>query len=109
MDQVVLDFVEDRGGGAERRSGFTRTLRMLLIKEKGPITARTMSEELISKHPELASRHKNLVVSVTPILNRLVSYGEACSIELDGKRAWQWAGKDYATSSRSIDESPTES
>jgi Ni,Fe-hydrogenase III large subunit len=104
LEQELSNFINSPGTG-KRQSGLTKALRMILVKGQSPISTRDICEHLTDKYAELAVRHKNLYASVTTILARLVSYGEAISVDVDGKRAWQWAGKDHATSSANAEDS----
>ncbi|PYX47075.1 MAG: hypothetical protein DMG79_14785, partial [Acidobacteria bacterium] len=45
---------------------------------------------LQQKMPVLLARHKDPMASVTTVLNRLVEYGEAQAVLLNGRRAWCW-------------------
>jgi hypothetical protein len=90
LEQELLDLLGLPGVEGARRPGFTRSCRMVLIEAAGPVGARDVCERLSLKDPEVASRHKDLLASVTTILNRLVAYGEVRSFQLNGKRVWQW-------------------
>jgi hypothetical protein len=90
LQQELLDLLSVRGVGEARHSGFTQTCRMVLIEAAGPVSAREVCEQLSLKHPDVASRHKDLVASVTTILNRLVAYGEVRRSRVNGKTFWQW-------------------
>jgi len=104
LEQELCNLIDSRGTG-KRQSGLTKALRMILVKGQSPINTRDICENLTEEHAALALRHKNLYASVTTILARLVSYGEAISVDVDGKRAWQWAGKEHSPSSANAEDS----
>lgn len=92
LRRELMEFLEERGPGRHR--GFTYTCRLILMEAKGPIDARTVGQKITDNYPDIAIRHKDLVASVSTVLNRLVSYGEARSTEINGKRAWEWISED---------------
>lgn len=104
LEQELSNFINSPGTG-KRQSGLTEALRMILVKRESPISTRDICENLTDKHAELAARHKNLYASVTTIVARLVRYGEVISVDVDGKRAWQWVGKHNSTPSANAEDS----
>ncbi len=92
LDQELAEMVDLRGSG--RQPGFTKACRGILLEARQPLSARDVCEHLNQKHPALLARHKDPVASVTTVLNRLVSYGEALPVNLpNGRRAWQWVAE----------------
>ena len=88
LQQELVDFMEERT--TPRQPGFTRACRLVLMEANGPVNSRLMCEKLWLRHRDLALRHKDLLASVTSVLNRLVRYGEAQAIEENGRRVWTW-------------------
>ena len=89
LQDELLEFMENRS--VKRQPGFTRACRFVLMQANRPLNSREMCEQLWHKHRELAIRHKDLLASVTTVLNRLVGYGEARAIEEPGgRRIWEW-------------------
>lgn len=92
LDQELAELVDRRGSG--RQPGFTKACRVILLEARRPLSARDVCDHLQQRHPDLLSRHKDPVASVTTVLNRLVDYGEALPVSLDsGRRAWQWVAE----------------
>jgi hypothetical protein len=83
-----------------RQPGFTKACRTILMEANRAMSARDVCDRLQQKSPLLLSRHKDPMASVTTVLNRLVSYGEAVAVVLEnGRRAWRWvADSDLAVS-----------
>jgi hypothetical protein len=78
-------------GVSDRRKGFTRACRQILMESQTPLHPRQCCEELWRRFPELAGRHKDLGASVTTVFHRLVAYGEArCFLDDRGVRVWEW-------------------
>lgn len=73
------------------RAGFTRTCRTILMEAEGAMSAREVREKMLERDPTLLSRHKDLLASITTILNRLAEYGEAVKVSNAAGRAWQWS------------------
>jgi hypothetical protein len=89
LQSELLVFMDNRS--VRRQPGFTRACRFLLIEARRPLNSRQICEQLWQRHRELAARHKDLLASVTTVLNRLVGYGEARAIEEPGgRRLWEW-------------------
>ena len=72
-------------------AGFTRTCRSILMEAEGAMSAREVREKMLERDPTLLSRHKDLLASITTILNRLAQYGEAVKVSNAAGRAWQWS------------------
>jgi hypothetical protein len=98
-DEVLHDelrIVLDRGM-SDRRKGFTRACRQVLMEAQAPLRPRQGCEALWQKFPELAGRHKDLGASVTTVFHRLVAYGEArCFLDEQGVRVWEWVAESNA-------------
>jgi len=74
-----------------RQPGFTKACRRVLMEVRRPLGAREVCTELERYVPAILARHKDPLASVTTVLNRLVDYGEARSLNNDrGRRVWQW-------------------
>ena len=59
-----------------------------------PLGAREVCVELERRAPTVLARHKDPLASVTTVLNRLVDYGEARSLNNDrGRRVWEWVSE----------------
>ena len=79
----------DRGQD-HRQPGFTWTCRVVLRESARPLGAREVCEQIKLRNPALLARHRDPLASVTTVLNRLASYGEARFILTDrGGRTWQ--------------------
>ncbi|MBZ5681211.1 MAG: hypothetical protein LAO24_14015 [Acidobacteriia bacterium] len=92
-DSVLSDELRitlDRGI-SDRKKGFTRACRQILMESRTPLHPRQCCEELWRRFPEVAGRHKDLGASVTTVFHRLVAYGEArCFLDERGVRVWEW-------------------
>jgi hypothetical protein len=89
LGDAYLDLKSRQKGGEQR--GFTRTCRVILMESAHPLTAREICEELKKRIDQIEVRHKDLLASVTTVLNRLAEYGEAQPVTLEnGRRAWRW-------------------
>src|SRR5258708_15667390 len=87
--QVALE-----GRPSDRRKGFTRACRQVLMQSRAPLPLRYFLGELRRKFPEVADRHKDLSASVTTVFHRLATYGEArWSEDEKGGRVWQWVAE----------------
>lgn len=77
-------------GKRGRQDGFTNTCRRILSEAQSPMTANQFGDVIAQRCPELSAKHKNLLASITTVLNRLVSYGEAeSSVGVGGRRVWR--------------------
>jgi len=72
-----------------RRTGLTDACRSVLMKALQPLTAHEVVERMRASNAELIYHHKDSIASVTTILLRLESYGEATSeAGFSGRRLW---------------------
>jgi len=79
------------GQASDRRKGFTRACRQILMQSRAPLPLRDFLEELRRRFPELADRHKDLSASMTTVFHRLAGYGEVrCFANEKGTRVWEW-------------------
>ena len=82
------------GRPSDRRKGFTRACRQILMQSRAPLPLRYFIVELRRKFPEVADRHKDLSASVTTVFHRLATYGEArWSEDEKGGRVWEWVAE----------------
>jgi hypothetical protein len=70
--------------------GLTAVCREVLVKERRSLTANEVYRLIQQCFPSLLARHKEPISSVTTVLNRLVKYGQAESVLVGKRRAWQW-------------------
>jgi predicted Zn-ribbon and HTH transcriptional regulator len=76
---------------SQRRPGLSKECRFALMNSDQPLSAREVCARVQERLPSLA-KHKDALASVTTILNRLVSYGEAYDVmQPGGTRRWGWA------------------
>jgi len=75
-----------------RHTGLTGQCRAELLKTETPLTALALVTKIQASNPELINHHKDPIASVTAILLRLESYGEATS-ETCGSRRRLWKAK----------------
>jgi hypothetical protein len=76
---------------ARKQPGFTRACRVVLMESSVPLDARHGYYELRRRFPDLASRHKDPLASLTTVFNRLAGYGEVRSFRNQkGRRMWEW-------------------
>ena len=86
------------GRPSDRRKGFTRACRQVLMQSRTPLPLRYFIGELRRKFPEVADRHKDLSASVTTVFHRLATYGEArWSEDEKGGRVWEWVAETRAS------------
>ena len=79
-------------GAGPRVSGLTSTCRRILMEASLPMSSHEVLQRINAENPSVLARHKDPLASLTTILNRLVSYGEAQRVLLaDSRRGWQWA------------------
>jgi hypothetical protein len=89
LSDELLELVDRKSSG--RQPGFTKACRMILMDANRALSARDVCDRIQQKAPPMLARHKDPMASVTTVLNRLVSYGEAQAVVLDsGRRAWRW-------------------
>lgn len=78
-------------GTAQRLPGLTDMCRTILMEADRDLSLHDVLEEISTRNPALLAGHKNPMASLTTILNRLVSSGEAQRLLFNNnKRAWQW-------------------
>src|SRR5579863_4442682 len=79
------------GKAAVRRSGITQACRQVLMDAGCPLTARNVCEQIQKRAMLDPPCSKNLVATVSTVLNRLGQYGEARTVPRhSGPRAWVW-------------------
>jgi hypothetical protein len=89
LDEDLMELVDRRAGG--RQPGFTKACRLVLMEAEQPLSVREVCDRLQERMPAILLRHKDPLASVTTVLNRLVDYGEAQSVQrANGRRAWKW-------------------
>jgi hypothetical protein len=92
----LLELIDRKPNG--RQPGFTKACRRVLMDVRRPLGAREVCVELERYAPEVLGRHKDPLASVTTVLNRLVDYGEARSLNNDrGRRVWEWVSESDET------------
>lgn len=79
-------------GTAQRLPGLTDMCRTILMEADRDLSLHDVLEGICARNPALLAGHKNPMASLTTILNRLVSSGEAQRLVFNNnnKRAWQW-------------------
>jgi len=89
LGEDLLELVDRKTGG--RQPGFTKACRLVLMEAEQPLSVREVCDRIQQRMPAVLLRHKDPLASVTTVLNRLVDYGEAQSLQRpNGRRAWQW-------------------
>ena len=89
FDEQLLELVGRKA--SKRRSGLTKTCRMVLIQAGRPLSAREVCNQIMSQNPPLLLSHKDPMASVNTLLSRLADYGEArVGTDDSGRRVWQW-------------------
>jgi phenazine biosynthesis-like protein len=89
VNEELLELVDRKSNG--RQPGFTKACRMILMDANRALSARDVCDRIHEKLPPMLERHKDPMVSVTTVLNRLVAYGEARAVALEnGRRAFKW-------------------
>jgi hypothetical protein len=89
LGEDLMELVDRRTGG--RQPGFTKACRLVLMEAEQPLSVREVCDRIQRRMPAVLLRHKDPLASVTTVLNRLVDYGEAQSVQRpNGRRAWQW-------------------
>ncbi len=72
-----------------RGAGLTEACRAALSTSSRPLTAREVVDTIRTKDAKVIQHHKDPVASVTSILHRLGSYGEATAeVSQSGRRMW---------------------
>lgn len=92
LNDELMELVDRKSNG--RQPGFTKACRMILMESGRAIHSRDICDYFQQKMPTLLARHKDPIASVTTVLNRLVDYGEAEAVVLNGRRAWRWVADD---------------
>ena len=75
-----------------RCTGLTEACRPVLMKASQPLTAQEVVERMRASNAELICHHKDPIASVSTILIRLESYGEATR-EVGSSRRRLWMSK----------------
>lgn len=72
-----------------RGAGLTEACRAALSNSSRPLTAREVVDTIRTRDAKVIQNHKDPVASVTSILHRLGSYGEATTkVSRSGRRMW---------------------
>src|ERR1019366_6215928 len=89
LGEDLLELIDRKPNG--RQPGFTKACPRVLMEMRRPLGAREVCLELERYAPAILARHKDPLASVTTVLNRLVDYGEARSLNNErGRRVWEW-------------------
>ena len=96
LNEELMELVDRKTSG--RQPGFTKACRMILMESGRAMSSRDICDYFQEKLPALLARHKDPTASVTTVLNRLVEYGEAEAVMVNGRRAWKWVADSAATS-----------
>jgi hypothetical protein len=88
LNEELMELVDRKTTG--RQPGFTKACRMILMESGRAMSSRDICDYFQEKMPALLARHKDPTASVTTVLNRLVDYGEAEAVMVNGRRAWRW-------------------
>ncbi len=91
LNEELLELVDRKSSG--RQPGFTKACRMILMEAGHALNSRDICDYFQQKMPAILARHKDPIASVTTVLNRLVEYGEAQPVMLNGRRAWLWVAE----------------
>jgi hypothetical protein len=90
LNDELVALVEGKTG-SERRRGFTRACRRVMIDASAPLRTSQVCERLRERFPEVLERHSSPLASVTTVLGRLQDYSEVSSSEdSSGRRIWIW-------------------
>lgn len=92
LSEELLELVGE-AKDRKRQAGFTNACRKILIDATQPLSARDVCQQIQEKLPLLLARHRDPLASVTTVLNRLASYGEAEAVMSNGRRAWLWVAE----------------
>ncbi len=98
----LLELIDHRSDA--RQPGFTTTCRTILMESNRPLLTQEVAQEIARRNPAWLARQKvplagirrcwrgtKIRSSVSTVLNRLASYGEARLLANDsGRRTWQW-------------------
>jgi hypothetical protein len=99
LNEELMELVDRKTSG--RQPGFTKACRMILMESGRAMSSRDICDYFQEKLPALLARHKDPTASVTTVLNRLVEYGEAEAVMVNGRRAWKWVADSAANSNHS--------
>ena len=91
LNDELMELVDRKSSG--RQPGFTKACRMILMEAGHAMNARGICDYFQQKMPAMLARHKDPMASITTVLNRLVEYGEAQAVLLNGRRAWRWVAE----------------
>lgn len=98
LNEELMELVDRKTSG--RQPGFTKACRMILMESGRAMSSRDICDYFQEKLPALLARHKDPTASVTTVLNRLVEYGEAEAVMVNGRRAWKWVADSAANSNQ---------
>ena len=98
LNEELMELVDRKTSG--RQPGFTKACRMILMESGRAMSSRDICDYFQEKLPALLARHKDPTASVTTVLNRLVEYGEAEAVMVNGRRAWKWVADSAASSNQ---------
>src|ERR1041385_3650990 len=107
LNDELMELVDRKTSG--RQPGFTKACRMILMESGRAMSSRDICDYFQEKLPALLARHKDPTASVTTVLNRLVEYGEAEAVMVNGRRAWKWVADSAANSKQRSDQHFTSS
>ncbi len=95
-DDALSDELQELVGGGKgmRKPGLTQACRTILMKAGQVMSAREVHDQIQEKYPSILAGHKDSMASVTTILSRLASQGEAQILSAgNGRRVWKWAAE----------------
>lgn len=107
LNEELMELVDRKTSG--RQPGFTKACRMILMESGRAMSSRDICDYFQEKLPALLARHKDPTASVTTVLNRLVEYGEAEAVMVNGRRAWKWVADSAANSNQRSNQHVTSS
>jgi hypothetical protein len=107
LNEELMELVDRKTTG--RQPGFTKACRMILMESGRAMSSRDICDYFQEKLPALLARHKDPTASVTTVLNRLVEYGEAEAVMVNGRRAWKWVADSAANSNQRSNQHVTSS
>ena len=107
LNEELMELVDRKTTG--RQPGFTKACRMILMESGRAMSSRDICDYFQEKMPALLARHKDPTASVTTVLNRLVDYGEAEAVMVNGRRAWRWVADNPANPNHHSDDHFTSS
>jgi hypothetical protein len=91
LSEELMELIDRKSSG--RQPGFTKACRMILMEAGHALSARDICDYFQAKMPAMLARHKDPMASITTVLNRLVEYGEAQAVMLNGRRGWCWVAE----------------